>query len=187
MTLAVWVLAIGFVILCTAVIGLFAMMGELVSRVDKASPGGESDALIPLDKALVDHAPAAWLAGLDEIPDAHLAVLIVLSSSCTSCVRVASGATGTIPEMGDSTRIIVSTPDLESGAAFVASHPDIARFRPVIDPMGNWLASQAGIDTSPAVLVFQRGVLRQANAFTSVGALKKVHVTTSEGASHVHP
>lgn len=67
---------------------LFAMFGELPTRVAEAPPQARSTEIIPLENARLGHVPDIWPA---ELPGERedLPVLLVLSSACSSCADIA--------------------------------------------------------------------------------------------------
>src|SRR5688500_12909513 len=91
------VLSVAVFLLTVAVVGLFAMMGELSSRIPAADGQEEPEQslfLRPIDDARLGVTPEDWPQELARLSTADAAVVVVLSTLCTTCNRVASGATG---------------------------------------------------------------------------------------------
>ncbi len=163
----------GFVLLLLtgAVVVLFAMLGELSSRVTPGS-GGSPEDVRPLLDVPVGRAPERWPGPLAELAGAEQAVALVLSTACTSCAKVA-GQLRDQPELvaGQHIGVVISTADRQRGDEFVAQH-GLARLPSYVDEQGEWVVREFGINTSPSALVFQRGRLVSAFVFTDAAALR---------------
>jgi hypothetical protein len=169
------VLGVAVFVLAAAVIGLFAMMGELASRqpdrID-ASPDRPSPThLHQVAEARLGAAPPRWPDELAPVRDADLAHVVVFGSTCASCERIASGETGPLTALPAPLAVVVSCPRAEDGAAFLARHPMVADHPHLVDVGGAWLIRNFEVGISPSVLVFTRGRLRSAHTFTAAAAL----------------
>lgn len=187
------VLGVAVFVLAVAVVGLFAMMGELASRVpdpDQAQgvasgPGS----LEPLAEARLNVAPDDWPPELAEVRDAARAHVIVFSASCATCRQIASGETGPLDVLPQPVAVMVSCPRQEAGDKFLATHPMIAKYPHVLDVRGDWLTNNFEVRTSPSVLVFEDGRLTSAHIFTAATALEGSSIAISdsiEEENHVH-
>ncbi|MEU8264996.1 hypothetical protein AB0C02_30835 [Micromonospora sp. NPDC048999] len=166
------ILALAVFVLAVAVIGLFAMMGELGSRVPASDTDAVPSRLDPIDQARLGGEVDSWPTGLAHLRDADHGLLVVLSTLCTSCGRIASGATGPLSMPTPAAAILVSCPQEAAGAAFVDGNPMVRDHPHALDIGGEWLIRNFNVDISPSVLVFERGRLRSAFTFGSVDALK---------------
>ncbi|HEY8472613.1 MAG TPA: hypothetical protein VIL37_08250 [Natronosporangium sp.] len=173
------VLGIAVFVLAIAVVGLFAMMGELSSQVAGAAQparldqAAAPDHLHPVPEARIGAAPAKWPAELAAIRDAERAHVLVFSTTCTTCARIASGETGPL-DLPSPMAIVVSTPRAAAATAFLESHPMITNYPHLVDVGGSWLSSNFEISISPSVLVFGNGQLLSAHTFTAASTLTQL-------------
>lgn len=181
------VLAVAVFVLALAMVGLFAMMGELASRVSSAAQTSGTDLHPqPIEEARLGTAPADWPAELATVRDADAAHLVVFSSICATCARIASGDTGSLDALASPVAIVVSCPTREAGAEFVAKHPMVSDYPHVIDVGGAWLGRNFDIHITPGVLAFAAGALRSAYTFTDATALSHLPSHPHQEAAHVH-
>jgi hypothetical protein len=161
---ALLVLAIGMVV-------LFAMFGELSSRVAEAPRPARSTEIIPLENANLGHVPETWPAALPRDRDGRL-VLLVLSTACASCEDIAEQLRAD-PSYArwSGMAIAISTSHHASGEDFVDRH-GLGHFPYYIDTGGSWLTGELGVQFSPCALVFNGGQLVAAYIFHDVGALQ---------------
>ncbi|MET8279893.1 hypothetical protein [Micromonospora sp. NPDC005174] len=164
------ILSIALFVLTVAVVGLFAMMGELSSRVPQEDV---VDVATPIDNAALGTAPQIWPDDITHLATREFAALVVLSTSCSSCRRIAAGATGQLSLPPD-VAVIVPAPSLADGQQFVAESSVISEFPHSIDVGGEWLTKNLAVDISPSVLVFNRGALVTAHTFSSAAALNEL-------------
>lgn len=178
------ILALAVFVLAVAVVGLFAMMGELASRVPAPdTAAGGSPTLNPVEQARLGGEVDSWPTEFAQLRDADYGVLVVFSTLCASCSRIAGGATGPLVIPAPVAGVLVSCPQESSGAAFVADHPMVREYPYALDVGGEWVIRNFGVDISPSVLVFERGRLHSAYTFNSVEALKRlpsIHAEESE-------
>lgn len=171
---ALLVLTIGLVV-------LFAMFGELSSRVAEAQSQTRSTEIVPLEKARLGHVPDIWPA---ELPGERgdLSVLLVLSSACSSCADIATQLHENPSHAEwDGMAIVVSTAHRETGEDFVTHHK-LGQFPHYIDEGGSWVTDEFGVQFSPSALVFDGGELLAAYIFHDVGALRaKVSQSETRG------
>lgn len=168
------ILAITVVALTVAVVGLFAMMGELASRVPTSTPSDAETWPQVLDDARLGARPDDWPAELAELRDAAHGMLVVLSTSCTSCARIASGETGEFVIPAEVSAVAIACPSDEVGRAFVAEHRSLQGRPVLIDPAGEWLRGAFDVSTSPSALVFSHGRLLSGHTVTTAAALLRV-------------
>lgn len=159
----------GFVLLVVvaAVVLLFAMMGELASRVPESTR--RVPVVQPSGDAAIGRVPYVWPA---ELPDARRCVLLVLSTICGSCVDIATQLSE-LPGYAewDELGVVISTSHQGRGDEFVAQH-GLDRFRHYVDEGGAWVDEQFDLRVSPVALVFRDGRLDSAYGFNDVAALR---------------
>lgn len=154
-------------VLAVAVVVLFAMVGELGSRVP--APAETPSWLNPVEEVLIGAAPASWPAPLTGLPARERAVLLVLSPICTSCRIIASE----LARHADwqETALVVSASDRTSGREFVAQY-GLGSFPNHVDEGGEWVRSEFGLGRSPTALVLRAGRLVSAYTFSDVATLR---------------
>lgn len=181
------VLSVAVFVLAVAVIGLFAMMGELASRVrDPDQPAGPEHPPQPIPEARLGAAPTDWPRELAAIRDADLAHVVVFGSTCATCARIADGETGPVDVLPAPMAVVVSCPRPEAGAEFLAKHPMVTDHTHVLDVRGDWLTNNFDIGISPSVLVFTNGRLRSAHTFTSAATLSQLPTPADLEEDRVH-
>ncbi|HEY7200910.1 MAG TPA: hypothetical protein VIC57_11880 [Candidatus Dormibacteraeota bacterium] len=168
------VIALGLLVLTGAVVLLFAMMGELASRVPPPEGDRPDQRVIPLNEALVGNAPDAWPSSLAHLSSASDGLLIVLSTVCNSCRRVAGQLS---PELGaDGARpfaVLISCPGRDRGEDFAQRHA-LGRFPYFVDEHGDWVTRAFGVLSSPSALFLREGRLESALQFQDLTALQAV-------------
>jgi hypothetical protein len=180
------VLGVAVFVLAVAVTGLFAMMGELAGRAgDPDQRSGLDRLLQTVPEAKLGAAPAEWPAELAAVRDADRAYVVVFGSTCATCGRIASGATGPLSLLPPPLAIVVACPGPEAGADFVAKYPLVAEYPYLLDVNGAWLVSNFEVGMSPGVLVFSRGRLESANTFTAATALRQMSTPDNQKGLHV--
>jgi hypothetical protein len=162
----------GLLTLAFAVVLLFAMVGELGALAKHTQAGGMGQSFLkPLTSAPLGRSPEVFPPSLRYLADAEMASLIVLSTSCQTCTTIAPllrkhfNATMTAP-----VSVVVSCPQEPVGIEFVKQY-GLADVPHWVDVGGAWLREHVGINTSPTCLMFSRGSLRAALAFSDVDAL----------------
>lgn len=169
----------GFValLLAGAIVVLFAMLGELASRM---GTGAEVDTYIePLTGVPLGHRPAEWPEGLSALGTAEESVALVLSTACNSC-RIVAEQLRARPELAEGTlAVIVSTADAARAEQFTAEHA-LGRLPRYIDVGGDWVTAEFGVRTSPSALMFRHGRLAAAYVFTDLAALRAVKVPNTD-------
>ncbi|MFC5823578.1 hypothetical protein [Nonomuraea insulae] len=158
--------SLALVLLTAAVALLFAMMGELASRVPAPAP-----ATRPVNGVLMGATAHEWPSGL--APTDERPMLLVLSTACASCEALATGLAA--HQVRDSVGVVVSTGSTESGEDFVARH-SLGGLPHFIDPGGKWVAGNFGVRISPAALRFVDGRLSEAYTFSDLAALSSEEV-----------
>src|SRR5262245_25011755 len=111
------------VVLAAGMVVLFAMLGELSARVGPAAPGAGAGTVQLLTEAAVGHAPDRWPLGIAAQADADLAIVLVLSTTCTSCGQVATQLRDH-PELADPAAwgVLVASEDPAHAEAFLARY-----------------------------------------------------------------
>jgi hypothetical protein len=173
------VAAVALLFLTAAVVLLFAMMGELASRIPETDDG--TGQVTPLAEYRRGASSENWPAGLADLANRHRAALLVLSPICTTCNKVAAELSGyraderTVP-LG----LIVSCGTRAAGEEFVGRY-SLGDVPHLIDEGGSWVTGDFGVNMSPSALVFEEGVLIEAYTFGKVEALLERIVLVSEG------
>ena len=155
-----------------AIVGLFAMMGELAARVGERAANAEDDvALTPLEGGRLGVRPAWWPEQLSDLRKLDAAAALVLSSVCESCRTVATDlATGGVaPDLP--VRFVISCGNREAGLAFLGQTGLADDDRTYLDIEGDWVKSSFGVNISPTLLQFREGTLFAADTLTSAKAL----------------
>ncbi|WP_445528405.1 hypothetical protein [Streptomyces cyslabdanicus] len=176
------ILATALLALTAAVVLLYAMLGELSSRLP-AENEAAADQIRPLKDYRPGATAAAWPAGLLPLAGMERAVVLVLSPICTTCTKVA-GELGQLPDgaLGEAVGLVVSTGSRETGEAFVAEYA-LGRMPHLVDEGGSWVTGNFGVNSSPSALVFEEGVLTEAYTFGTVQAIREQFIgTILEGA-----
>lgn len=166
------VTALALLVLAGAVVLLFAMLGELASRVPPPDGGRPDQTLVPLDEALVGNVPDTWPGSLAHLSSASEGVLVVLSTVCQSCRRIAGQLT---PELGVGDgrpfAILISSPGRDLGEDFAHQHA-LGRFPYFVDENGDWVTRAFGVLSSPSALLLREGRLEAALQFRDLTALQ---------------
>ena len=166
------------VLIVVAVIGLFAMMGELNARIP-AEGGDPATTIWPAANARTGPLPS-WPDDLDGVVVGGGAV-VVFSTTCGTCRRILNEEPN---HLGYDlpTAVVVVAPDEESGRAFAAEHPVLDRLPVHVDPEGNWLREAIGLDSSPAVFTVSAGRVLEVFNFNRSNALAGLVVAPAEKA-----
>lgn len=161
---ALLVLAIGMVV-------LFAMLGELSSRVTQTETPARNTEIVPMDNVRLGHIAEAWPDELPAVPDG-LSTLLVLASTCTSCEDIAAQLREDPGHVQWSrTGIVLSTASRLVGQDFISSY-GLGKFPHYVDEGGKWVSGEFGVQSSPAALVLEDGQLVAAYIFHDVNALQ---------------
>jgi len=161
--------AFALLLLAAAVVVLFAMMGELASRI--SDPDDVTDRVTPLAEFTRGASSAYWPAGLASLADQSWAALLVLSPICATCNKVAAELTGYPQErLGESIGIVVSCSSRDTGDAFIDRY-SLGHLPHLVDEGGVWVTESFGVKMSPSALVLEEGVLTEAYTFGKVDAL----------------
>ncbi len=175
LSFAVLVLAIGMLV-------LFAMMGELSSRVPQGGGPERSAVISPLETERIGHSPAYWPPGLSHLKQGD-GCLLVLSSSCTSCQDVALQVTRNPGHLEwQEMAVLVSAFDAKVGKEFVTGH-GLESVPHHVDERGSWVAGEFSIRQSPVALTFSGGQLMAAYSFHDVAALRAAISETRQDAA----
>src|SRR5262245_23528065 len=157
-------------ILAAGMVVLFAMVGELASRVGDPTPK-RSPEVRPLAEARIGHSPVDWPESLSALRSADRAVLVVLSTVCGSCRELAPGVAAAADSTGRAPLgVVVTCGAAESGAEFVAGYGlDLLPHH--IDVDGRWVREEFNVQSSPVGLIIAGGVVRAALLFNDVATL----------------
>jgi hypothetical protein len=172
-----------------AVVLLFAMLGELSSRLptERTAPqtAPRTGEIRPLEEALVGTRPNVWpssLPPLAEEEDSPRTLLLVLSTVCSTCSSVAKQVAAELDQGGGGDlAIVVSTGDRGRAERFVDDY-GLRRLPLHIDENGAWVAGEFGVRMSPTALIFRQGKLDSAVIFDDVNAVRELS-DASEGVS----
>jgi hypothetical protein len=166
------IFGIALLIVAAAVVMLFAMLGELATRIPAPGPPRRDPVVQPLEEARLGSIPAYWPPGLRQAGGDRDLVLIVLSTVCSTCADIAFQLT---EEPGHSDwgelAVVVSTGSESAGQSFITQHR-LTAFRWFIDTGGDWISQQFGVRVSPTALAFSDGRLSSAYGFHDVAALR---------------
>jgi hypothetical protein len=157
-------------VLAVAVVVLFAMFGQLAARVPAAADAsGTAEPILSLH---VGRSAGFWPVSLAPLPPpGSFGALIVLSSSCTSCVKVA-GQLPTLPSQvaADLLGVVVTGPSGEAAQAFADAN--LTGALPLfVDGGGDWVTGEFGLQASPSYLIFEGSELRSGYVFDQLNAL----------------
>ena len=155
-------LSIVVFVLAGAIVLLFAMLGELASRIPGSDQGRRR--IEPIDTARTGHRPETWPAELADLPEQEYALLLVLSSTCASCEQVAGQVSRMLDRGPANVAVAVACPARERGEHFSAVH-GLDRGPVYVDEEGAWSKRELGIDTSPAAVLLRHGRLQSALLF----------------------
>jgi hypothetical protein len=161
-------------VLAGAIVLLFAMLGELASRLPSSQRPARSKDVVPVEDAQLDSGPEYWPAPFTGLVDrADPAYLFVLSTACTSCQDVAQQLSAELDlgEAGD-IGVVISSASPVRGEEF-ASDYGLQRLPYYVDENGDWASTQFNIRMSPTALVVDRGRAVSAVVFHEIDALRK--------------
>lgn len=167
------------VLLVVAVIGLFAIMGELNSRIPAPADTDLGPAIWPVERARTGPL-SDWPTALDEVAGSG-GVVVVFSTSCATCRKILREEPN---QLGYDVRtaVVVVAPDEESGRAFADEHPVLARVPVHVDPEGAWLREAVGLESSPAVFTVGDGRVQEVFNFNRSSALAGLVSASAEEA-----
>ncbi|MDQ2956124.1 MAG: hypothetical protein M3Y42_04055 [Actinomycetota bacterium] len=147
-------------VLALAVVMLFAMIGELASRVEESGHGVQKS-LMPLEEAQLGHRPSRWPAELGELPESatQSAAVLVLSASCRSCGKLAKQLVSERSEWAPRLHgVVISAASLDRAREFQQTN-ELYGFNLFLDDGGEWTTGEFGIQTSPVALMMRDGRL----------------------------
>jgi hypothetical protein len=162
-------------ILAAAIVLLFAMLGELNSRLptDQGGAAAQRDsAIFPLDEARLGVEPATWPSELPPIDGADPRTVLVLSTACSTCQDVAHQLDDELGRgEGGDMAVVLSTADRRRAEDFVRRYR-LDRLPVYVDEGGAWVGEELGVRMSPTALVMASGRLESALIFQDVSALR---------------
>lgn len=164
------VFGVALLVLAAAIVVLFAMFGELASRVpDPASAHQRDTRVEPLEDAHLGRAVGVWPTGM---PDSDDATLLVLSTSCESCRDVATQLSSNPGHSEwEGVGLIISTGGRQTGESFIADFA-LQGFPHFVDEGGDWSREELGVQQSPTAVVVRSGLLASAYVFNDVSSLR---------------
>jgi hypothetical protein len=167
-------LAAAIFVLAGAIVLLFAMLGELTSRLPHLQVGYRQPFVRPLEEAIVGARPLFWPDPLTEIGHDHRSALIMaLSTACATCENVAMQlAAGYGVSDDQELAVVVSTGSRAAGTDFIRRN-GLGHLTTYIDERGDWLINSFGVKTSPSALVLRDGALESAFVFGDVDTLRR--------------
>ncbi len=172
MMIAIVLLSVVTLLLVIAVIGLFAMMGELSARTE--DPTSEAGRIEQIDSSRAGAQIDSWPANLSHLREGD-ATFLVFSSTCASCTRILSGETGPLPS-GQRTGMIVVSASESQGRKFISQYDLAAQFPLFVDYEGQWTRENLGIESSPSIVTVKNGRVESAAVFTAASALQSLLV-----------
>jgi hypothetical protein len=167
-------------ILVAAVVLLFAMLGELTSRLptERETAAARDPEIWPLDDARLGVEPGRWpaeLTGLAAAASADLdsaQTVLVLSTACSTCKDVAQQLSDELDRGAENgMAVVVSTAERARGERFVQQY-GLQRLAHYVDEGGSWVADEFNVRMSPTALVLRGGRLESALVFQDVQALR---------------
>ncbi len=176
----------GFVLLllATGMVALFAMVGELASRVGDPAATAPSAQVEPMTGVRLGHRPATWPAGLAAVGSGDTAVLLVLSTVCSSCQVVARQLAEQLAAIDDRPwGVVVTCGDPDQGREFIRYH-GLGRTPHFVDVNGDWVRAEFTVQTSPTAVLLAHSTVQAAFAFDDVPALNAVAARTLSGHRH---
>lgn len=169
------VFAIAILLLAVSVIVLFAMLGELASRLQSTSASRDLSyqPLELADTTIPGEFPSPLPSGLDTV--------VALSSACLSCRALLRDAKDLFDALGSKGGVILACRSEEDGKGFLTQAGVSAARRSLIalDPGGEWLRHHLELDVSPSV-IFLSGADPRGFAFGSVQALRQLLAENSQ-------
>ena len=171
------VFGFGLLFLAAMVALLFSMCAELARRIGVAGAGSgnvsvEDPYARPVDRPGVFLRPGvSWPPSLASVTSRDSFLLVVLSTSCTSCREVARQlGEGWGDRAHDAIGVVISTPDASTGERFAADF-HLGGLPYLIDEDGQWTMTSLGLSLSPVGVVISGNELRQTYVFNSVETL----------------
>lgn len=161
------VLALSVLVLAAGVILSYAMVGELAARFEESVLGNSVRSFVrPLQNAPINKYPRSWATALTAISRARRGALLVFSTSCISCERLAPSLPAAIQSFPiREVALAIASPRRELAESFIERH-QLQLVRHWIDDAGKWLRDDVGVTTSPVCLVFDAGLLTAALSFS---------------------
>lgn len=160
--------AVALLVLTAAVVLLFAMVGELASRVPAAD--GDDGYANDYSDFIPGAAVSRWPGTLAGLAGRRSVTVLVLSSICTTCNEVAGELASYRAEKLAGIGVVVSCALLPAGEEFVQQHA-IDHLPHYIDDGGAWVRDSFGVNKSPVALRFEDGVLVEAYQFNRLKPL----------------
>jgi hypothetical protein len=170
---------LALLLLTAAVVVLFAMVGELSTRIPEAV---EDSTVAPFTEFIAGASVSEWPGALGGLSHRRSATVLVLSSICVTCNKVADELSNYRSEKLADIGVVVSCALTPVGEEFVGQH-SIGHLPHLVDAGGRWVSENFGVKTSPTALRFQDGVLVEAYSFSKLEPLLERISTVLEGVS----
>lgn len=162
-----------------AIVVLFAMVGELASRLESSVT--KASVLSAKPDLYVGASPVRWPEDLGLIGSASASVLVVLSTICASCEIVANRIGQMVLTYdGAFIGVALSTGDAERARQFRIEH-GLDTFPCYTDVNGDWVRTSFNVRSSPTLLVFNRGILSGGFDLMDASQIAEALDTISEG------
>jgi hypothetical protein len=162
--------SVALLVLSASMVIGFAMIGEVSSRIPLAA---QNDAFYAIDDCPVGAERSAWIEstfGSNVVSD-----ILVMSSSCSSCSMLLDDAPDLSEILGGGLAILLSCPTYEQGAAYadqrLSYFPDN---RVVIDVGGARSIEHLRVNSSPALVRFDSGLISGAWEFATIPGLRSL-------------
>ena len=172
----------GFVLLVLggAIVLLFAMFGELGSRVPQPDHSAKNKTVQPLDEARIGRTPDSWPAALSGLSTAESGILLLLSTTCSTCREVAQQLSSELTRgKADQIYVAVSASNSDAGEDFIQKQ-GLGRAPYFVDTSMDWVKNEFGVVISPSGLVFRNGRLESALLFQDLAALRRAAAKPDE-------
>lgn len=178
-----YVIPLAIALIVMAIIGLFAMMGELTSKVDSleslvqpqtSRDGDQEEWLQHWPAKAKGQSPDSWPAELAHLPRQASALLVILSCACQTCSTFARGSLSRLETLPCNVGFLISCPHPDAVGDFLRRHEALTTYPLATDMRGDWSRSQLDIDTSPSAVIFMQGAVTDVYTTSSPSSLASV-------------
>lgn len=184
-----WLFSITILLTVVALLGLFAMMGELSSKVDAiSSSGGGNESVhsswgFELEDWTSPRQPVDLPQELSSLEGQAASIILVLSTTCASCSTLVDQGLSALHRpaaKGLGVGIALATQGRSSAALWLADHEAlIDQFPLFVDETGSWSRQYLGVDMSPSAVHVVDGF--PVRAYTMSSADELVRILEEEG------
>lgn len=102
--------------------------------------------------------PVHWPTELADASGRRRAVLVVLSTTCSSCERFAESDLNRLRERDEFVGVVVSTGTEQAAASWLRRHDGIAAFPTYVDAKWEWSRANLGVELSPTAVLVTDGI-----------------------------